>query len=100
MKNVTVKIKRSTNAPSGYSVYSVPADETMSVMDLLVYIYENVDNTLAFFHHEACHHMACGKCVVKVNGKNCMACGRAVTDDELVIEPKNDKVVRDLVCEE
>lgn len=95
MNKVTVKIKRG----DAFQEYLVEADENMSVMDVLETIYETQDNTLAFFRHEACHQEACGKCLVKVNGKNCLACGRSVAEDLLVIEPFSTRVVRDLICE-
>lgn len=98
MKTITVTIKRGTQDQPFFSSYSVEADDSMSVMDVLNYIYENLDGTLAFFSHEACHQMACGKCLVRVNGKVCLACGRSIEEDELLLEPWNDRIVRDLLC--
>ncbi len=94
-RKVKVKILRG----NVFQEYTVEAEEGMSVMDLLERIYDELDNTLAFFRHEACHQEACGKCLVKVNGRVCLACGREVKEDELCLEPYNDRVIRDLVCE-
>ncbi|MCF0150951.1 MAG: hypothetical protein HUJ80_06045 [Firmicutes bacterium] len=95
MKTINVKINRG----GSYQEYAqVPVEEGMSVMDVLELLYETKDNTLAFFRHEACHQEACGKCLVKANGKVCLACGTEVCGD-LVLDPWSSKVVRDLVCE-
>ena len=95
MKNTVVKIKRGDR----FQEYTVETDCNMSVMDVLEKIYNTQDNTLAFFRHEACHQEACGKCLVKVNGKVRLACGTDAGEGELVLEPYNSNVVRDLVCE-
>ncbi len=95
MRNILVKIKRGGT----FEGYTVAVEDGMSVMDVLERIYDTQDATLAFFRHEACHQEACGKCLVKVNGKVCLACGREALEDELVIEPYCDRVVRDLICE-
>lgn len=96
MKTINVKIKR---GEAFQEFPDVPVEDGMSVMDVLEQLYETKDNTLAFFRHEACHQEACGKCLVKVNGKVRLACGTEA-DQDLVLEPWNDKVVRDLVCEQ
>lgn len=96
MKTIKVCIKRS----EGFKEYTVETEEGMSVMDVLERIYDEQDNTLAFFRHEACHQEACGKCLIRVNGKVCLACGHEAVEDELVLEPWSDMVVRDLVCEQ
>lgn len=99
MKNITVTIGRGDKDHRFDATYTVPADPNMSVLDVLDYIYENIDPTLAYFSHEACRQTACGKCTVKVNGKNCLACGKANLSEDYRIDPKNDRVIRDLLCE-
>lgn len=95
-----VKVFRgSDHANPHYDVYDVPlpADGTCSVMDVLDYIYEKLDGTLSYYRHSVCNQGICGRCGVKTNGKNGLACVTKVVDENLVLEPKNDKVVKDLV---
>lgn len=96
MRTIKANIKRQ----NGFIEYSVPVQDgdMVSVMNILEYIYQNIDSTLAFFHHAACKQAACGRCLVKVNGKVTLACKQAVTQDEITVEPWNDNVVRDLIC--
>lgn len=70
----------------------------LSVLNILEEIYLKKDKTLAFFHHAACKQAACGKCMVRVNGKSVLACKELVNTSELLIEPYKKGVVRDLVC--
>lgn len=104
MKTVTVKILRS-NARIGMEPimqeYQVPIDDgqSISIQNLLEYIYENLDSSLAFFKHAACRQVICGKCLVKANGKNVLACKQIVGEEELILLPfDSNKVVRDLIC--
>lgn len=96
MRNIKVKIKRSGSTDE----YIVPVDQDdiVSVMNALEYIYENADSTLAFFHHAACKQAACGRCLVKVDGRVALACKTVIHNDEIMLEPWNDRVVRDLLC--
>lgn len=83
--------------------YQVEADtENMTVMDLLDYIYENLDHSLAYYRHSTCNQGICGRCALKLNGKTVLSCMEKVDSTLTVItlEPKNNKVVRDLVTEE
>lgn len=100
MDKINVTIRRHQDGRSYNAVYPVPVSpgEVMSVMDILKYIYENIDPTLAFFSHAACRQTACGKCAVKVNGKTCLACGTRAVGPEILIEPRSSNIVRDLIC--
>ena len=82
-----------------YDSYEVDitAEERMTVMDLLQYIFDNLDGSLGFFAHSACQHGICGRCGVKVNGKACLACEKVLTGEDVVIDPLGQPVVRDLV---
>ncbi|MGN6710873.1 2Fe-2S iron-sulfur cluster-binding protein [Anaerocolumna jejuensis] len=78
----------------------VKSGET-TVMDILDDIYENLDHTLAYYKHSTCNQGICGRCAVKLNGRTVLACMEKVdsSQDTITIEPKNGKVVRDLVTE-
>ena len=47
--------------------------------------------------HSVCNQGICGRCGVRANGKNGLACVTRVWGEELLLEPKNNKVVKDLV---
>ena len=59
-------------ANARYDTYEVPlpADGSCSVMDVLDYIYEHLDGTLAYYRHSVCNQGICGRCGVRANGKN------------------------------
>lgn len=82
-----------------YAAYDVPlpADGSCSVMDVLDYIYEHLDGTLSYYRHSVCNQGICGRCGVKTNGRNGLACVTRVVTQELLLEPKNDRIVKDLV---
>lgn len=68
-----------------------------SVLDVLRYIYEECDQTLAF--RRLCTKGCCGGCAIRVNGKPVLACKELATK-EMVIEPHNKfKIIRDLVVD-
>lgn len=95
-----VKVYRGSDSTSArYDLYDVPlpADGTCSVMDVLDYIYEHLDGTLSYYRHSVCNQGICGRCGVKANGKNGLACVTKVVCEELLLEPRNDRVVKDLV---
>jgi succinate dehydrogenase/fumarate reductase iron-sulfur protein len=80
-----------------YKVYEVPLTEGMSVLDVLDYIYENIDSSIAYYDHAACRHGLCSGCIVVVNGKTCLACQTPVSGDITIEPPSKFKVIRDLV---
>lgn len=79
-----------------YEVKVQPEDR-WTVMDLLEYIADKLDPTLAFYSHSACRHGICGRCGVKVNGKPGLACETVLTGEDITIDPIKPQVVRDLV---
>ena len=101
MREIKVTVERFNKACGAWQQsYTVPVDEreVVSVMNLLEYIYQNIDSTLAFFSHAACKQAACGKCMVKMDGKVVLACKEAVRADEVAVGPYNKNVVKDLIC--
>ena len=102
-KKIRVKVFRydpAKDKEAYYVTYEVPYTPYMSVLQVLEYIRENLDGTLAFPHHAVCLHGACGTCTAKVNGKPVLLCQKIVTEDleEITVEPlSKEKVVRDLV---
>lgn len=85
---------------SGIQTYEVPAfHTTVKVMDVLDYIYENLDHTLSYYKHSTCNQGICGRCALKVNGSHKLACVAQVTQDTdyLLLEPVQGEVVKDLI---
>ena len=81
-----------------YQRYDVPFEEGLSAMDVLDYIYQNLDSTLAYYDHAGCSLGICGKCTARINGKPGLLCQTPVGDGDLILEPlKKDRVLKDLV---
>lgn len=80
--------------------YRVPVEEgeILSVMDVLEYIYQYIDGSLAFFSHAACKQAACGKCLVKINGKTGLACKEKADKESMELVPYQANVLCDLIC--
>lgn len=83
------------------STYKVPVYKGTTLLDCLLYIKDNLDETLTFRH--SCRMGICGSCGVNVNGKPMLACYTQVLDlgvDTLTIEPlENMPVIKDLVVD-
>jgi len=100
MEKVTAKIFRydpTIDAEAHYDTFEVPHDPGMRVLDVLFYIHENLDPSLAFRY--CCRRRRCGSCGLMVNGKPVLAC-MAEAKEKMVLEPSpNLPVIRDLVVE-
>jgi len=83
------------------STYKVPIRKGTTLLDSLLYIKDELDETLTFRH--SCRMGVCGSCGVNVNGKPMLACYTQVLDlgvDSLTIEPlANMPVIKDLVVD-
>ena len=81
--------------------YKVPFREGMTVLDGLLYIKENLDNTLSF--RSSCRMGICGSCGMLVNQFPMLACHTPVEELETdTIEVKslpNFPIIRDLVAD-
>jgi len=101
-KTVKVRIARSNpqiDKNAHYQTYEVPWSPRMTVMDVLDYIYENLDSSIAYHGHTSCHRRACTRCNVRINGQAGLMCHTEASGD-LTIEPlPRFKVIRDLVVE-
>ena len=101
---ITIKIERfnpKVDKSARYQEYRVETEESMTVLDLVKYIHDNVDRTLAY-RNVRCYLGVCTACLMAINGKNLRACSTSVSPgDELTIGParKNYPVIRDLVVD-
>ena len=83
-----------------YDSFEIPycEEDEATVMDVLDYISVHLDHTLSYYKHSACNHGICGRCLVKVNGENKLACITKVKGEQLLLEPVNkEKVMKDLI---
>ena len=100
MERVKVKIFRydpSEDKNPRYETYDVPYEKDMRVLDVLMFVQENLANSLAFRY--SCRRRRCGTCSVLVNGRPVLACMEGA-EREMTIEPlPNLPVIRDLVVD-
>lgn len=60
-------------------VYELDADSCgKKVLDAIIYIKNEIDSTLTF--RRSCREGVCGSCAMNVNGKNTLACTKAIAD--------------------
>jgi succinate dehydrogenase/fumarate reductase-like Fe-S protein len=102
MSQKLIKIQVSRFEPSldqapHFEQYEIPAQEGMSVMQALDYIYENLDDTLAYYDHAACAQGICGRCSVSINGKTTLLCQTLFSENQVVDIPAHNKRIKDLV---
>ncbi len=97
---INVKIFRfnpSEDSEPGYKSYEVPLEDGMSAMNVLDYVYQNLDSTLAYYDHAGCCLGICARCTGRINGKPGLLCQTPVLRD-VTLEPVNaNRVVKDLV---
>jgi len=101
-KTITARVFRldpSTDSKPRYAEYAVPLEDGMSAMDVLDYIYQNLDSTLAYYDHAGCSLGICARCTGRVNGKPGLFCQVPVCGDVTLDPTSATKVLKDLVCE-
>jgi len=100
MEKLTARVFRydpSQDAKPRYETYDIPHEKDMRVLDVLHYIQENHDPSLAFRY--SCRRRRCGMCSVMVNGRPVLACFEGA-EGEMTIDPlSNLPIVRDLVVD-
>ena len=102
-KNVELKISRFDPQTKKHyvSTYKVPVRKGTTLLDALLYVKDNLDETLTFRH--SCRMGICGSCAVNINGKPMLACYTQVLDldaDSLNIGPlSNFPIIKDLVVD-
>ena len=94
-----IRVYRS-NPEIHYDVFEIPFSpgEGRTIMQALRYISEKLDPTLAFVCHAACSHGICGRCLVRMNGKPVLACVAHAEEEEILLEPKDPRRAKDLLC--
>ncbi len=83
------------------STFKVPIRKGTTMLDALLYIKDNFDESLTF--RQSCRMGICGDCAINVNGKPMLACYTQVLNleaDSLTVEPiSNLPVIKDLVVD-
>jgi succinate dehydrogenase/fumarate reductase-like Fe-S protein len=99
MKAKIYRFDPEKDAAPYYQDYELPItrEDRYTAMDVLQYVYDFLDTTLSFFSHSVCNHGICGRCTIRINGSTKLACTYLVEEDELTIEPKAGRVIKDLV---
>jgi fumarate reductase (CoM/CoB) subunit B len=80
-----------------YEIHEFPFVQGMSVLDVALYIYENIDPTFTFSY--SCSNSHCGLCAAKINGRPGLMCRESATQ-KIRLEPlDNLPVIRDLMVD-
>ena len=80
-----------------YQSFEIPFVPGMSAMDALDYIYQHLDESIAYYDHAACDLGICGRCTGKINGKTGLFC-QAVIQEDITLEPiSKSGIIKDLV---
>lgn len=101
--DVELRIRRfnpESDREAHWETYTVPAEPTDRVLDLLHHVKWYVDGTLTF--RRSCAHGVCGSDAMLINGKNKLACEMLVRDagTEITVEPmRSMPVIKDLLTD-
>ncbi|MDX1437136.1 MAG: succinate dehydrogenase iron-sulfur subunit [Anaerolineales bacterium] len=101
---VTLKIFRfnpEKDAKPHYDSYTLEAEPTDRVLDLMEAVKNYHDGTLSF--RRSCAHGVCGSDAMRINGRNLLACKVLVKDlgsNKITIEPiLGMKVIKDMIVD-
>jgi len=103
-KDTTFKVQRynpEKDTSPYFDIFVVPTTRGMTVLDALLYIKENLDNTLAF--RTSCRMAICGSCGMLINHYPHLACHTQIEElrtKTVTIQPlPNLPVIKDLVVD-
>lgn len=104
-EQITIKIKRyvpDRDITPHTETYQVPYEPSMSLLDALAYIKDDVDSSLSY--RWSCRMQVCGSCGMVVNGVPKLACDTFLRDyypNDMVVDPlSNFPVERDLIVDQ
>ena len=82
-----------------FNIFEVPFKDGASILDALIWIRDNLDESLAF-RYSCINANACKECMVLVNGKTKYSCTTRLTKEKITLEPLPKKqLIRDLVTD-
>ncbi len=102
-KTYTVKLERynpDADKEPYYDDFQVPIEEGWSLLNVLAYIYEELDPSVCYYG--SCRVGKCVACHVKVNGKTRLAFTEIAEQQDMTIEPLpsvRDTFIRDVVLD-
>lgn len=98
MKAQVFRYDPTTDVSPHYETYEVPWRENITVLEVLMYIYENHD-PIAFDYN--CRGRTCGRCSLMLDEEPVVACFTPIKEDrDIVIEPlRGFPVIRDVVVD-
>lgn len=100
MKEYTIKISKynpEVDEKPTIKEYRVPHVDQGTVLEALLYVYEEIDSELLFSY--GCRYKLCGKCAIKINGKPALACETPL-EEGMVLEPLDQfPIIRDLAVD-
>ncbi len=102
-KTYTVKIERhnpEVDKEPHFDQYEVPIEEGWSLLNVLAYIYEELDPSVCFYG--SCRVGKCVACHVKVSGKTRLACTELAKLEDVTIEPLptvRENFIRDMMLD-
>ena len=96
---VEYKVKRynpeSDVARESFDTYVVELDQAATVLDGLIKIREEVDNTLTL--RCSCRSAICGSCAMRINGQAMLACNTKVSDfEEYSLSPEVESFLKEI----
>ena len=94
-KKITATVFRfnpEVDSESYYKTYRVPIEKGTSAMNVLDYIYQNLDDTLSYYDHAGCDLGICARCLGRINGKPGLLC-QTLVDGDVTLEPTSKKLV-------
>ncbi len=98
---MSVSVWRGDRDGGAFQAFDVPRQASQTVLDVVVWIQQNADPSLAFRY--ACRVGMCGSCAMTVNGKprwTCRTHVQVVGEDRLEVGPlRNLPVIRDLAVD-
>jgi succinate dehydrogenase/fumarate reductase-like Fe-S protein len=89
MRITILRIAR-PQAQGSLTCYELPDIQGASISNVLQHINRRIDGSMAYYL--SCRRGMCAACVVRVNGKNELACVTLATDG-MVIEPAQQRLV-------
>ena len=101
-KTLEVSVWRGTQEGGGFQTFSVPSQESQTVLDVVSWIQQSADPTLTYRY--ACRVGMCGSCAMMVNGQPRWTCrthvSRVLDGNRLEIAPlRNLPVIKDLAAD-
>lgn len=102
LSSLEVKVWRGDAAGGEFRSYEVPMQSSQTVLDVVTWIQQKIDNTLSY--RFSCRVGMCGSCAMTVNGEPRWTCrthvSRVIRNSSLEIAPlRNLPVIKDLTTD-